>query len=147
MEAYVIIGRANARKSSVIRSLTGVDKRGIRDIAPITGIPFRTYVRVSSLQESNTTPQAFLDEVSAQDCRAVVFCMWPEARRRAADRLPDAVSYIRFFQESGWNIHRVAVLGQDSSPNLYPNARAFPRSRLDPINVTARAVRQHFDWQ
>lgn len=147
MDAYVIIGRANARKSSVIRSLTGIDKRGIRDIAPITGVPFRIYVRVSSLQESNTTPLAFLNEVSAQDCRAVVFCMWPGPRRRAADRIPDAASYLRFFQANGWNIHRVAVLGQANSPDPYPNAGFFPGSPSDPINTTAQAIRGHFDWQ
>ena len=152
MQAYVIIGRANARKSSVIRSLVGIDKSGLRDIASVNGRTLKIYASVSSLQESPKTPQAFLDEVGSKSCEAVVFCLWPQARPKSPSLHPDALSYLRFFQSAGWNIQRVAVLGGDTAPDPYSAlvpgvVQPFPDSRVDPINITAESVRTHFGWR
>ena len=146
MDAYVIVGRPNTRKSTIMRSLTGIHNRGRRDIALLDGMRIEVYARVSSLQESRTTPSEFVREVSQQRCDAVAFCLWPDANFQSPNDFPDAHSYLRMFRDAGWNIVRVAVLGQAVSEPSYPNVEFFPTSQSAPVNQTAQGVRRHFGW-
>ena len=57
MDAYIVIGNANTRKASVLRSLTGCFNRSVREILPLdAAAPLRLYARVGSLQDTRTTP-------------------------------------------------------------------------------------------
>jgi hypothetical protein len=146
MQAYIIIGGPHVRKSSVIRSLTGCFNRNARNIALVNGQHIQIYARVSSLQESKTTPQQFISEAQQYNCLYVVFSMWPHANPANPMLYPDAATYIQAFTAAHWQINKVAVLGQSSVPVPYPNQAFFPNSPTAPINLTAQAVRSHFGW-
>ena len=64
MDAYILIGNLNTRKSSVVRGLTGCFNRSVRDIVPVGGKnALRLYARVGALQETRTRPEDFGAEV------------------------------------------------------------------------------------
>lgn len=147
MEAYVIIGDANTRKSSVLRSLTGCFNRSNRDIAIATGSILQIYARVSSLQESETTPSDFIAEVSGTGQKSVVFCLWQLPNPKDPLLYPDANSYIAALSAVGWKFHAAAVLGSASLACSVPNTAHFRNVLAQPINVSAQLVRAHFGWQ
>jgi len=146
MDAYFIVGEPNARKSSILRSLTGCANRSIRDIRLANGRNIRVYARVSSLQESETTPQQFIAEAGSKGVDAVVFCLWPYANSKKPAAYPDAASYVAAFQQASWNFIACAVLGGTRFRPNTPRVHTFPGAVVDPINVTAAAVRQHYRW-
>jgi hypothetical protein len=147
MDAYIVIGNPNTRKSSVVRSLTGCFNRSIRDIV-LQGVklPLRIYARVGALQETRTRPDDFLAEVEKKRCAVVLLCLSPSAHSNDPSLYPDAQAYIAWFKAAGWNVRSIAVLGQNGGGVLSPNLRQFPQAGTAPINVTAKAVREHFGW-
>jgi hypothetical protein len=148
MEAFVIIGNANTRKSSVVRSLTGCFNRSLRDIQPAAGgRPRRVYARARALQFTNTRPADFVAEVSAVRCDTVLVCLTPDANPIDPARLPGAESYLAQFRAAGWTVKSIAVLGQNGGGVRAPRLRQFPYASTEPINVTAQAVRTHFGWR
>lgn len=148
LDAYVLIGNPNTRKSSVIRSLTGCFNRSVRDIQVLQATaPLRVYARVGSLQESRTTAEAFVDEVARKRCTTVVFCLWPSANPLHPADYPDAKTYLARFKAVGWRVRSVAVLGQNEGGVRSPVLRQFPQAPTDPINLTALQVRAHFGWR
>ncbi len=148
MNAYILIGNSNTRKSSVVRSLSGCFNRSVRDIQPDSGAaPFRLYARVGCLQESRTAASDFLLELSTKRCTAVLFCLWPNAHPIHPALCPDAQAYVSHFRAAGWTIKAIAVLGQNSGGVRSSNLLQFPNSPTLPINVTAQGVRAHFGWR
>lgn len=147
MDAYVIIGGPNTRKSSVTRSLTGCFNRNVRNILLNNGEQIKIYARVTALQESKTTAEEFLTEVSQSGCQNVIFCLWPQPSQIDPKKYPDASTYISTLRAAGWNIVRAAVLGQGRPSLLCPQQAFFPNSEVDPINQTAQAVRANFGWR
>lgn len=147
MDAYVIIGDANTRKSSVLRSLTGCFNRSNRDIQLLGGSILRIYARVSSLQESETEPKDFIKEALATGQSSVVFCLWPHANPKDPVLYPAAHSYIAEFTRTGWTFQASAVLGSSTVMPATPRPAHFPRVPSQPINAAAQAVRSHFGWQ
>ena len=77
MDAYLIIGNSNARKASLVRSLTGCFNRNVRDIL-IQGskAPVRFYARIGALQDTRTSVGDFVAEVGRARCQAVLFCLF-----------------------------------------------------------------------
>lgn len=148
MDAFVIIGNANTRKSSVVRSLTGCFNRSLRDIEPASGAPVRrVYARAGALQPARTPPADFVAEASAKRCDTVLVCLTPESSPIDPHALPDAGSYLAQFRAAGWDVKAIAVLGQNDGGVRSPNLQHFPQAPRHPINVTAQAVRQHFGWR
>ena len=147
MDAYVIIGGPNTRKSSVTRSLTGCFNRNVRNILLNNGEIIKIYARVSALQESKTTAQDFIAEVNQSGCQSVIFCLCPQPNPTDPTKYPDASTYVSTFRAAGWNIVRAAVLGQGRPSLLCPQQAFLPNSQVDPINQTAQAVRLHFGWR
>lgn len=147
MDLYLIIGNANTRRASVVRSLTGCFNRSVRDIALVSGrATLRLYARVGSLQETRTGPDDLASEVQAARCSAVLCCVSPQASISAAQHCPAAPDYLVHFQSLGWRIRGIAVLGQNGGGVKSPMLKQFPQSGTAPINVTAAAVRRHFGW-
>ena len=95
MDAYILIGNANTRKTSVVRSLTGCFNRSVRDIQ-LQGSrrPQRFYARVGTLQITRTSIEDFIQEVSRSRCEAVVFCLSPTAHKTDLETFPDALTYV-----------------------------------------------------
>jgi len=147
MDAYILIGNANTRKTSVVRSLTGCFNRSVRDIQ-LQGSrrPQRFYARVGTLQITRTSIEDFIQEVSRSRCEAVVFCLSPTAHKTDLEEFPDAQIYVAALRERGWRIKGVAVLGQDGGGVRAPNLRQYTQAPTAPVNVTARDVRAQFGW-
>jgi hypothetical protein len=147
MQAYVVIGNPNTRKSSVLRCLTGCFNRSVRDIQLLNAsAPLRIYARVGSLQESRTTAKDFEAEVARKRCGAVVFCLWPSAHPLEPASYPDAQTYLDAFKAAGWKVQAVAVLGQNAGGVKHARQRQFAQASTDPINLTALQVRTLFGW-
>ena len=147
MDAYLIIGNANTRKASLLRSLTGCFNRSVRDIQ-IQGTkgPTRFYARVGALQQTHTSVEDFIAEAQRVRCQAVVFCLLPAGLPGGVSMALDAQSYAAGFRAAGWRIRAVAVLGQNSGGVRAPNLRQYPQAPVAPVNVTAREVRAQFGW-
>jgi hypothetical protein len=147
MDAYLLIGNPNTRKSSVIRSLSGCFNRSVRDIQLLQGkAPLRLYARASSVQQSRRTPEDFVAEVAASRCAAVLCGLLPSALPDDPQAYPQALTYIGHFGASGWRIRAIAVLGQNGGGVRGANVRQFPLAPTTPINVVARDVRAFFGW-
>jgi hypothetical protein len=148
MDAYILIGNSHTRKASVVRSLTGCFNRSVRDIQPADGRhPLKLYARVGALQETKTSPGAFIAEVAAARCNAVLFCLAPSASLSDPSLYPDARAYLAAFRAANWSIRSMAVLGQNDGSVRSPVLLRFPLAATAPINVTAHAVRRHFGWK
>jgi hypothetical protein len=148
MDAFIVVGNANTRKSSVVRSLSGCFNRSVRDIQPVGGAaPLRVYARVGSLQETRKSAEEFMAEVERMRCAAVLCCLLPSADPNHPLLYPEAQDYITRFKAAGWRIRSIAVLGQNGGGLRSPNLRQFPLASTLPINLTARAVRLHFGWE
>ncbi len=146
MDAYILIGNANTRKTSLTRSLTGCFNRSVRDIQMQSGKPQRFYARVGALQNTRTTLDEFVQEVQRSRCDAVLFSLLPNAVHTDLMDYPDAQTYVAGLRERGWRIKGVAVLGQDGGGVRAPNLRQYVQAPTAPVNVTARDVRAQFGW-
>lgn len=147
MDAYIIIGNANTRKASLVRSLTGCFNRSVRDIQLQSGKKAqRFYARVGTLQETRTTAEQYVAEVSKARCEAVLFCLSPGPNKTDLLEYPDAEAYVAALREQGWHIKGVAVLGQNSGGVRAPNLRQYTQAPAAPVNVTAKDVRAQFGW-
>jgi hypothetical protein len=147
LDAYIVIGNPNTRKSSLVRSLTGCFNRSVRDIAPDSGrAALRVYARVGALQETRTGIDDFILEAGRTRCSTVLCCLWPSAHPVVPEACPDALAYLAGFKAAGWRIVAIAALGQNSGGVRGPAWRPFPQAPTDPINVTARSVRAFFGW-
>jgi hypothetical protein len=147
MDAYILIGNANTRKTSIVRSLTGCFNRSVRDIQMQTGKrPVRFYARVGALQNTRTSIEAFFAEVARSRCEAVVFCLSPGANKTDLEEYPGAEAYVAAMREKGWRVRGIAVLGQDGGGVRAPNLRQYTTAPTAPVNVTARDIRAQFGW-
>jgi hypothetical protein len=147
MNAYLLIGGANTRKSTLLRCLTGCFNRSVRDIELLRGDSLKLYARVAALQASRTEPAQFIAEVAATRCNAVALVLWPEANPLDAQHCPDAKTYIEAFQAAGWKIVKVAVLGAHPLALKLPGVARFSNVLNQPINASAHLIRTHFGWR
>jgi len=151
MDAYIIVGSANTRKSSLVRSLTGCFNSNVRDILMVNGNNIKLFAKVSSLQEAEIFAKDFVSETKQSGCKHVVFCLWPTSKRgsRTKKTYPDAASYFQELENAGWNIVHIAALSGSIPANLSPwkkKVKHFPYSTTAPINQTAQEVRKYFGW-
>ena len=147
MDAYLIIGNSNTRKTSLVRSLTGCFNRSVRDIL-LEGAkaPVRFYARVGTLQDTKSTVEDLAAEVARARCQAVICCLSPTTHQNSSADGPDAQAFVEGFKALGWRIKAVAVLGQNGGGVRASNLRQYPQAPTAPINVTAREVRAQFGW-
>jgi hypothetical protein len=147
MNAYLLIGGANTRKSTLLRCLTGCFNRSVRDIELLRGGSVRLYARVAALQASRTEPAEFIAEVAATRCNAVALVLWPEANPLDAKRYPGAQGYVDALQAAGWKIVKVAAVGAHPLALKLPGLARFPNVLHQPINSSAQLIRTHFGWR
>ena len=146
MKAYVIIGEAQTRKSTMVRCLTGCASRGVRTLQSQTGQTFSLYARVLSLQESATTADGFMEEVRGSGCKHVLFCLWPGQKQTRGQPYPYADDYIRRFRQAGWQFVRIAYLGEPKISLPWRNLEVFSEPDSTPVNVLARQISDSFGW-
>ncbi len=147
MDAYLIIGNANTRKASLVRSLTGCFNRSSREVVMQSAKrPVRFYVRVGALQSTRTTLDEFAHEAQRARAEAVLCCLSPSADPTEPLEFPDAAAYVANMRQRGWRIKGVAVLGQNGGGVRAPNLRQYVQASTAPVNLTARDVRAQFGW-
>ncbi len=149
MDAYIVIGDQHSYKSSVLRSLSGSRKYGVRPCVILPNPVQDVYVRLSSLQEANGfLPAAFVARVSASGATSALFALRPKSR----GAFPNADAYVHYFiNTAGWTIQRVAIMNSVVNPLATPLPVAclgYFALGAPPVavNQVASGVRAHFNW-
>ncbi len=150
MDAYVIIGNPNTRKSTLIRCLTGAYNRNKRNIMLNSGEEIIVYARTTSLQSIHTTCDDFIKEVqqtslTKQD--AVLFSLWPKAHPANNVMYPDALTYLDMLNMEDFSIKKIVVLHSEYSATFKQyNTLILSDVTCQPINKSASKIRSFFNW-
>ena len=146
---YVVLGEANARKSSTARTLTGVPQRKCVTVATNSG-DIDIFVQISSLQESKITPDDFINEMTSGGYDNVLVTLWISQRFTSTGVYPAGVDYLHAFVAAGWNIAQIVVLGTSTLPSALPasapSPNFIPNSWSTPVNQIASQVRAWWGW-
>ncbi|MCM8710812.1 hypothetical protein M2651_07200 [Clostridium sp. SYSU_GA19001] len=151
---YVILGEANMRKSSVMRCLSGVDRKNVYKIQHANGTIKDTFVRITSLQETDCTESEFVTYVTQKVkkhyddiliCLRINGLIHPKSKRQ----LHRAEDYINHFRSIGWNFTRIVDFQDSNNPvqlgSITPTL-TLPDTHIHSANYTASLVRSHFNW-
>ena len=147
---FVILGDANTRKSSAVRALTGVPRRKEVTVAT-NGGNIDVFVQISSLQESEVLPDAFISEMAEKEVKNVLVTVWISSLFKNDVVYPPGSEYLGAFAAVGWRIRQIVVLGTDTVPDAMPTDSPtpvfFPLSSITPVNRTAAEIRSHWGWE
>lgn len=142
-DVWVILGDAQARKSSTIRALTGVYNSAEQDIQSTTRRLSMVWVQVPSLQEAKISRTAFQIK---QGSRNYILL---NLRINSMTIYPDGLAYIQYFISQNWNIQEVVVMGRNTLPYTLPAGvptHFIPNSSTTPANENAHDIRQQWGW-
>ena len=152
---HIIIGDANTRKSSLLRSLTGVvggrTANQHMDILLTNGSIINVYCTTSALQENLNpkTPEQFIEEINSLCPMPTDIAITLRAKKRAG--YPSAADYILAFRQAEWHISSAALLGHSAAALnlLLQNVAVATKvdSPIRPTNETASLVRKIWGWQ
>jgi len=155
MDVYLIIGDKNTGKSSLIRCLTGCAQHGRGNFALTNGKTLSAYVVISALQKYSVqfwqNSSSFIQYVQNDSkakiidknlIPAVLVPLW----EHSGNAYPAASQYITAFENKKLTIVKTALLDSQTPVSNYPNCQVFSGVKNKPINITAAAVRQHFEW-
>ena len=160
---WIIVGEANAGKSTAIRALTGVRDDDIFTLDTVAGVLIPNMLIVSSaLQEryKKSQPQDFVNYVmhgitmpgekekqnNQQQIDNVLICL----RIQQVKNRPCANDYIRVFVQAGWNMS--APIVHLHTQNLQYRAPLCIQHLMSPgrpdnaSNKIAHAIRQVWQW-
>ena len=142
---YALLGDGNTRKSSTTRALTGAAQRRVMSVATAAG-SIDVFVQISSLQESQITPQQFIAEMIAAGHQNILVTLWVSQ----LGTFPSGSDYLREFANAGWVIQQIVVLGTTPlSPPLHagaPPPNLIPHSATTPANQIASLIRGWWNW-
>ena len=152
---YAAIGPAGSRKSSLIRSLTGIGNRhadfdrNILDIQLATGAVAQVYCCSPALQEIAIDPATFIAAVQQQGSRATDVAI--ALRRAPAQGCPGCIDYLQAWLNVGWSIGGIVLLGAGHPVAQHypgtPQIQRFPNSLQTPTNEMAAQVRNAWGWR
>jgi len=141
---FIIMGDGSKRKSALIRVLSGARNRGIYEIEETSSNKHQFFIQIRSLQEANISPQSFISEIQAENAQHVLLAL----RINRLNGQPDGLNYINAFQNAGWNISGIVMMGANATTGL-PAAPSTimnnPTSRA--ANEMANVVRQAWGWK
>ncbi len=137
---YLVIGTAHARKSALVRCLTGAFHRKLYEVETQNGtVDF--FVQVRSLQEPKISPDEFVNTINDNAYTNVICTL----RARTAQGLPDCVGYINAFLNAGFTLSGIVLLGSCQGvvlPHGCPQPLRISNPRTIPANLIASQVRQ-----
>lgn len=144
MEIFVCVGESNARKSSVIRALTGANYATESSVRKnwdleINGRLERTFVLTSAMQEAKVRPQTIIAQIRKSDATHAIIAL----RLRAAKGMGDHNTYLKEFHSAGWKV-QVAWFGAAGNSNHVTSEIHLPNTIQDPTNVTAAKLRRRW---
>lgn len=143
---FIVLGDANTRKSSTVRALTGIAKRGVYQVAIAHGDDIQVFVQVVACQEEPISPEDFVNRVTRKNCTNVLVSL----RITGCNGQPGGDVYIERFLHEGWNAREIVILGVDQLPyelpqNL-PEPNSIPRSQNAAANRIASQIRGWWRW-
>jgi hypothetical protein len=149
VEAYVILGNADVRKSSTVRALTGAGMHGQREVATNAG-NINVWIEIRALQEIPVLSSEFIRTVNSSRLQYTLFPLRIDEVRHQHQTYPQGVEYIRIFiAAAGWTIRDIFVLGAaeiDGLPSAAPNPTFIPQSGVTPANQIAAQIRGQWAW-
>jgi hypothetical protein len=136
---WAVVGRANRRKTSTIRALSGVGKlqRNWAMQHAAYG-EIEAYIEPCGLQEKNISPQDFIDAVNEAGVHYAIVALRYE---RVGERPHDAADYLNGFRTVGWNIAGYAILGPGQMLPGFAGATLIPNAAQAPSNEIAAQLR------
>ena len=117
---------------------------------PVTMLQSHIFVQICALQEAKISPEEFVQEINTTENEPDVLVA---LRLRASRANPDAFGYIERFEQEGWDVVAIVLLGpalQESSNRLSEISQEFfaiPDSKEPPANWIAHQIRERWGWQ
>ena len=142
---FIIIGNRGHGKSRTIRALTGTYQGNRYHDVATRNNNINIYVQSSALQESNISPQQFIND-HADDSYILVTLWIRESRTQ-----PNGQVYIQHFHQANWNISHIVVfdgnpLPYSLPPNLPQPVNIQNYSPNMPSNEIANQIRNQWNW-
>ncbi len=145
VNVYLLMGEAEARKSSSIRCLTGLFKKRTCEIELTTKEEIEVYAMMQALQEAKVDPDSFVKLVKKGKYSNVLVPL----RIKRANRCPAGLEYVEKFLNEGWNVKPIIILGTDRLPyQLASNiVREYIKDSADkPNNRNVKKIRRKWGW-
>jgi hypothetical protein len=137
---YIILGKPNSHKSSVMRCLTGCSvTRGNWSIKLKNGQDEKFFISISSPQErggKGLSVTEFITEMCKTQENNLVITL----QSKSSTKQPDGEIYLQAFIEAGFEIQPVVCF--DSNANLLNLQFQMFNTRNTPPNQTAAEVRE-----
>jgi len=139
-KVYIILGKSNSRKSSVLRCLTGCSrKRGNWKVLFLSDIMKTCYVSISSPQERDgdgISVAQFLEEINSRVEEPIFVTL----QSQSTTNQPNGEEYLEAFINSGFDIQTVVCF--DRNANTLNLSVQYYNSLEFPTNQTASEVRK-----
>lgn len=139
-KVYIILGKSNSRKSSVLRCLTGCSrKRGNWEVLFLGDITKICYVSVSSPQEKDgdgISVAQFIEEINRRTEETVFISL----QSQSTTNQPNGSVYLHEFINAGFDIQTIVCF--DRNANTLNLPVQYYNSLNVPTNQTASEVRK-----
>lgn len=146
-KVYIITGAPDARKSSVIRALTGIRDTKTFDIQYLEGKE-KTHVMVVSCNEKGSkkfpnglTPQQLIDYFKNLD-KNITAVILPIRSIKPKFNLPLASEYIQALANAGFEIAKVAMFNDEIPLPYGVEGTVLLSNENIPANLTASKLRE-----
>ena len=141
---FLLMGESNTRKSSSVRSLTGIGKLRECNIELAGGKEIAVFTMIQALQEKGVSPAKFIQMIKRGNYSNVLTPL----RIRPAKGNPDWKKYIEYFLAEGWHINPIFVLGADSLPYQLSSkiVTRFIRNPQRPNSQNAKEIKKVWGW-
>jgi len=153
---YAILGAADTHKSSTVRALTGVSQwQSAWNVATPTHPALDFHVEVVSLQESNISPEGFVERINAVNLNRAslkfpnVANILIPLRITGINGLRDGAVYLQHFISVGWNIMPIVIFGAAVLPTGLPagvRTLSIFGSASMAANGIASQIRPFWNW-
>lgn len=143
---YLIIGNANSGKSSTIRALTGFGSHNRSKRISITFLnntQHEFFLQTSAAQEKNINVNRLIRIIKKGNCEYNLIAL----RFDRPSTFPNYLSYIRRFEQEGWQIKKIVLLGNhEFLPQYHPILLRFDSPHDQTINKNASDIRKNWGW-
>lgn len=144
VNVYLLMGDRNTRKSSTVRSLTGIGKSRVCNIELSNGKIIDIFTMIQALQEADVDPKSFFNLVNKENYSNVLVPL----RIDKAKNCPNGSKYIELFLAKGWQVHTIFVLGRKDLPYRV-DSKVVTKPIENPIrpnSQNAKVIKKIWGW-
>ena len=139
-KVFIVMGKSNSRKSSVIRCLSGCrDSKGNWNIATRNSKKDKFFVNITSPQEKNgvgISPEEFVELLKNVKDENVLTAL----QSKSSSNQPNGEAYLQALINAGFDIQPL-ILFDDTVNTQGLNAHIIVNSPSKPCNQTAAEIR------